>query len=141
MASSIVYHAAINGGHVRLSSFPLPASHRLVPQSVFERGPYRAALQFGFELGTGVRTQVTATLPYVSVVAISLFAAHPAAACFAGLCFGLGRAGRALLRYWSSAAEAWDEQLNRHTALLVRGSAMIGLVGVLLLAVQDLLQE
>jgi transposase-like protein len=38
---------------------------RQVPQDVFARGLYRAALQFGFEMGTGVRTYVPATTPYL----------------------------------------------------------------------------
>jgi hypothetical protein len=44
--------------------FRLPENRRQVPQIVFAKGRSRAALQFGFEMGTGVRTYVTATSPF-----------------------------------------------------------------------------
>jgi hypothetical protein len=53
-----------------LVDFPLPQNQRLVPESVFGLGHFGGPLVFGFEMGTGVRTYVTSSLPYLLVAAI-----------------------------------------------------------------------
>jgi hypothetical protein len=94
---------------------PLPQNTRQVPQDVLGRHLVRGALQFGFELGTGVRTYVSATAPYVLAVAVLLAAGLPAgglpAATLAGLGFGAGRAATPLLRVASGAVADWDARL------------------------------
>jgi hypothetical protein len=104
-------------GLIRL---PLPQNTRQVPQDVLQRNFRRGALQFGFELGTGVRTYVSATAPYVLAAALLLTGTLPAAL-IAGLGFGAGRAATPLLRQASGAPLDWDARLPgrlRPTALL-----------------------
>ncbi|MCT2584607.1 serine hydrolase [Actinophytocola sp. S1-96] len=55
-------------------SFPLPQNARQVPQEALRRNVARGALRFGFEMGTGMRAYVSATVPYVLVVALLLTA-------------------------------------------------------------------
>lgn len=89
---------------------PLPQNTRQVPPDVLARNLFRGAGQFGFELGTGVRTYVSASTPYVLAAAV-LLAAGPPAAALAGLGFGAGRAATPLLRVASGAVADWDARL------------------------------
>jgi hypothetical protein len=89
----------------------LPQNTRQVPQDVL-RSLVRGALQFGFELGTGVRTYVSATAPYVLAVAVLLGGQRLPVAILAGLGFGAGRAATPLLRLASGAAADWDRRLG-----------------------------
>ena len=49
-----------------------PQNQRLIPIEVFEHSAPRAAAQFGFELGTGVRTYLPGTPPYAVAALIVL---------------------------------------------------------------------
>src|SRR3712207_6625794 len=69
----------------------LPENRRLIPHTVFLGHPWRAAAQFGFELGTGVRTYVSASAPYVLAAGLLLLAPAWTIALTAGTAFGLGR--------------------------------------------------
>ncbi|MBM0125354.1 hypothetical protein IMY96_11410 [Pimelobacter simplex] len=91
-------------------TFRMPQNARLVPQRVVDAGPKLGALQFGFEMGTGSRTYVTSSLPYLLVLALAL-AASPIEAVVAGAGFGLGRALMSSSRTWSRPVEVWDEVL------------------------------
>jgi len=102
-------------------SFPLPQNARQVPQDVLRRDVARGALQFGFEMGTGVRTYVSSTVPYVLVVALLLTAPDAVTAVAAGVGFGLGRALTPTVRYASGDGEAWDAALHTH----VRGITVV----------------
>jgi hypothetical protein len=66
-----VLGVAREAGWVRI---PMPQNARQIPQEVLRTRIRRGALQFGFELGTGVRTFVSASAPYV--VALGLLLAH-----------------------------------------------------------------
>ena len=57
-----VLGVAREAGWVRI---PLPQNARQIPQEVLKYRIRRGALRFGFELGTGVRTYVSASAPYV----------------------------------------------------------------------------
>jgi hypothetical protein len=106
----------------------LPQNSRQIGQDVL-RNPVRGALQFGFELGTGVRTYVSATAPYVLAIAV-LLAGSPAAAVLAGLGFGAGRAITPLLRQASAAPARWDALLTtrlRAVALVAAAAAVAAL--------------
>ncbi len=112
-----------DGGVVTI---PLPQNARQVPQDVLRRSPGRGALRFGFELGTGVRTYVSATAPYVLAVAVLLGGQRPQVATLAGVGFGAGRAATPLLRRASGAVEGWDADLNaRLRVITVAGSAAL----------------
>lgn len=91
---------------------PLPQNHRAVPQTVIGDAQGRGALQFGFEMGTGLRTYLPTGLPHALVVAV-LVAGGPLAGVLAGLGFGAGRAAMTLLRTGSGAPHAWDAALRR----------------------------
>lgn len=58
-------------------SVHLPQAARQIPREVLQRGPVAGALQFGFELGTCVRTFMTGSAPYVVAAAILLLQPRP----------------------------------------------------------------
>jgi hypothetical protein len=70
--------------------FSIPQNARLVPQFV-TRVPFWGALQFGAEMGTGMRTYSPTGLPHIVAVAVLLLASWPEAA-LAGTGFAVGRA-------------------------------------------------
>jgi len=104
-------------------SFPLPQNARQVPQDVLTRDVARGSLQFGFEMGTGVRTYVSSTVPYALVAALLLTAPDLVTAVAAGAGFGAGRAITPTARHASRDGEAWDDALHTHlrTIKLVAG--------------------
>lgn len=110
----------------RVVQFPLPEARRLVPEAVLRKGRVVGIFQFGLEMGTGARTFVTSTLPYVLVLALIL--THPpySAAMAAGIGFGLGRAAMLLSRTLSHDGEGWDNRLAAAAPWLIPGSALMG---------------
>jgi hypothetical protein len=114
--------------------FPLPQNARQVPQTVLTGDVARGSLRFGFEMGTGVRTYVSSTVPYVLVVALLLTAPELVTAVAAGAGFGLGRALTPTARRASRDGETWDAVL--HTSLraikIVGGLAVTVALAVLL---------
>jgi hypothetical protein len=103
---------AVVAQELRLIHVKLPANHRQVPQEIFDKGPYLSALQFGFELGTGIRTYLPSTVPYLLLAAIALLQAPFHVAVVAGASFGLGRAAMALSRTASPDSGSWDLSLR-----------------------------
>jgi hypothetical protein len=114
--------------------FPLPQNARQVPQIVLTRDVARGALQFGFEMGTGVRTYVSATVPYVLVVALLLTAPDLVTAVATGAGFGVGRALTPTARHASRDGETWDDVLHTHlhTIKVVCGSVVTVALAILL---------
>lgn len=104
---------------IGLVSFRLPQNARLVPETVFRHGRLFGPFEFGFEMGTGVRTYVTSGLPYVAVPVVALFAG-PLGAVLTGVGWGLGRQlmTAANLRY--SPDGDWDLAFDDHGALIRR---------------------
>jgi hypothetical protein len=80
-----------------------------VPLDVLQRGLVRGSLRFGVELGTGVRTYLSATAPYVLAAGLLLCGQHWPVAALAGLGFAGGRATTTLLR--RAAPAEWDARL------------------------------
>jgi hypothetical protein len=113
LRGAILFVAVLAGTHREwgFSSFPLPENKRLVPQSVFQHRPIRAATQFGLELGTGMRTYLPSAMPYVVAVAILTHAASFAPAVLAGVGFGVGRAVMPWLRFAARRRASWDATL------------------------------
>jgi hypothetical protein len=109
----------------------LPENARLVPIDVLASGLVRGAIQFGFEMGTGVRTFITASAPYVLAAALLLIPVSLAAVVAAGAFFGLGRMLMLLFRYWSRSGERWDALLRRRFPLVVP-LATVGVSGLVL---------
>jgi hypothetical protein len=81
---------ALLAREVGLLTFRVPQNSRQVPQFV-TRVPFWGALQFGTEMGTGMRTYSPTGLPHVIAVAVLLVASWPMALA-AGLGFAAGRA-------------------------------------------------
>jgi hypothetical protein len=105
----------------------LPQNARQVPQSIGVLGR-QGALQFGVEMGTGMRTFMTSGVPHLAAAALILFAG-PAAAVASGLGFGLGRVLMAESRRAHPAPDGWDDSISAHSWLL----RFVSLVGVLAL--------
>lgn len=78
-----------------LVDFRLPQNRRQISQSVPARGA-SGYLQFGFELGTGVRTYLPSALPHLLAASLLLVGQTFTDFLAAGLAFGVGR-GVALL--------------------------------------------
>lgn len=119
---------------LHLVHFRLPQNARQIPRSVFRRGLARAALQFGYELGTGVRTYVPASLPYLVAVGLLLLAPGIIDALAAGVGFGFGRALSLLLRLLSGRADAWDAAFGRWESLFSPFGIAISVALLLLFA-------
>lgn len=110
-------------------ALPLPQNARQIPQDVLQRHLLRGTLQFGFELGTGLRTYVTASAPYAVAVAVLLHGG-PGPALLTGVGFGTGRALTPLVRLASGDVTGWDVRLE------ARGKAMkVATASAVLLAV------
>jgi hypothetical protein len=91
----------------------LPHRRAQVPSTVISASASAGALQFGFEMGSGVRTHMPSNLPYLPLVAVLLVGSW-GPALLAGLGFGLGRAAMALGRHHGRDAAWWDRQWQRH---------------------------
>ncbi|MFE3452090.1 hypothetical protein ACFXJ8_24535 [Nonomuraea sp. NPDC059194] len=74
----------------QLVSFPLPQNARLVPQFVAHT-PFWGSVQFGAEMGTGMRTYSPTGLPHIMAISLFLLGSW-SDALMAGAGFALGRA-------------------------------------------------
>jgi hypothetical protein len=117
-------------GECGLHRVALPHRRAQVPSTVIGTGGQAGALQFGFEMGTGVRTHMPSNLPYLPLLAVLLVASW-AAAVAAGLGFGVGRAAMALGRHHSRDTSWWDRQWQRHERAL---RVTLALIAILLAA-------
>jgi hypothetical protein len=117
-------------GECGLHRVALPHRRAQVPSAVIGTGGQAGALQFGFEMGTGVRTHMPSNLPYLPLVAV-LLVGNWLAALLAGLGFGLGRAAMALGRHHSRDTTWWDRQWRQHERAL---QLALALAAILLLA-------
>ncbi|TDC93828.1 hypothetical protein [Actinomadura sp. 7K507] len=98
--SAIVAVAALGAAReLGLVRIPLPQNARQIPPEVLQTRLRRGSLQFGFELGTGVRTYVPAASPYVLALALLLSVPALSVALLTGATFGAGRALSAVLTY------------------------------------------
>ncbi|MEU8216056.1 hypothetical protein [Micromonospora sp. WMMD964] len=112
-----VAFAAVALQELGLYRLPLPQNARQVPRSIMWDGQFWGPLQFGFEMGTGVRTYMTSGLPHVLAIGLLLLADWRTGLA-AGIAFGAGRSWMFLGRHWHVGAEAWDEALTRHDRLI-----------------------
>lgn len=124
--------AVLLAREVGLLRFPVPQNARQVPQ--FVTGiPFWGALQFGTEMGTGMRTYSPTGLPHVVALGLLLLAGWPDAL-LAGLGFGAGRALMTLTFLSAGDRQAADHAfLDRIGRLrwLFAGLALAGLVSIL----------
>lgn len=101
----------------------LPQNARAVPQTIID-GPWvRAPLQFGFEMGTGLRTFMPTALPHALVLLVlGLGGLGPGL--LAGLGFGFGRVLMPVVRSLSPSPRRWDARLEQLLAWTGRGTAV-----------------
>jgi hypothetical protein len=119
------------GREIGLWRFRVPENARLVPEEVQHRAEW-GALQFGFEMGTGMRTYSPSGLPHLVLLAVVLVVPFPAAfAVAAG--FAAGRLAMPLLSNAWSDDGGWSELWARTErwvrpllALVVVGSVAAG---------------
>jgi len=97
--------------------FWLPQNKRLVPEHVDRHGPVFGPLQFGFEMGTSVRTYTPSALPHAAALTVALLAGPLAALC-CGAGFGLGRSAMALGNLYYSNDNSWDLAWLDHERLI-----------------------
>ncbi|MFJ7418870.1 hypothetical protein ACIQXD_09635 [Streptomyces uncialis] len=95
------------GIEVRLLPFRMPQNARLVPSDIVVRTDGTGALQFGFEMGTGMRTFVPSHLPYACIALLVLVGPWWATP-LGGLAFALGRALMVRSAVRSGDASKWD---------------------------------
>lgn len=110
-----------------LMRLPLPQNARQVPEAVARTGPLLGALQFGFEMGTGMRTFMTSALPHVVLTTVLLLGGTWEAVA-AGLGFGLGRAIVPIARW--AAGDEWSDGFDRSSKVTGLGLATAVVVAV-----------
>ena len=95
--------------------FRVPENRRLVPESVLHRGRAIGGVQFGFEMGTGMRTYSPSALPHLVLLAVLLVLPLPEAL-LAGTGFALSR----WLMAFSSVVHPgdWSALWDRHSRTL-----------------------
>jgi len=106
------------GCDAKVLPFRLPQNARQVPSDILVRGDGSGALQFGFEMGTGLRTYVPTHLPHV-LVAVALLVAPWWASPLLGAFFGLGRTMMVHSAVRSGNASEWDRRFAGRRALIL----------------------
>ncbi len=101
-----------------------------MPELVLRRraGPF----QFGFEMGTGVRTFVPSSAPYVVLAALVLLGPGLAATLAAAAGFGAARAAVPYLRLLAADREGWERAVAASSAAVVRAGTVGAAVAVAL---------
>lgn len=110
---AVAWFAVMAVRELGLVSFAMPQNARLVPESVFRHGRFWGPFEFGLEMGTGVRTYVTSSLPYVAILLVAVFAT-PLGALLAGIGFGLGRTLMTIANLRYGRDGQWDVDFDRH---------------------------
>lgn len=112
--------AAALGRELGILRLRLPQAARQVPERIRFSAPAEGAFQFGFEMGTGVRTYMTAVAPYILVLGLLMWGTV-GDALVAGASFGLGRAVMTVLYLRAAEPEGentWFSAVLRHHVLL-----------------------
>jgi hypothetical protein len=98
---------AVLGRELGLWRFTVPENARLVPEDVQHRAEW-GALQFGFEMGTGMRTYSPSALPHLALAAVVLVVPLPVAPAVA-VGFAAGRLAMPVLSNAWSDDGSWTE--------------------------------
>ena len=104
--------AVVISNETHLFKVPLPQNGRQVPSTVIADGGRIGAWQFGYEMGTGLRTYMTSSLPHLAALTVAMLASWPYAL-LTGAAFGAGRAVMPLLRIGWGDAPDWDQRYRR----------------------------
>ncbi len=112
----------------------LPESRRQIPAEVFGGSLIRGAYRFGLELGTGVRTYVPSSAPYILLLAVFLARLTLADALLVGLGFGVGRAFPLMIQLTAARRlRAANPMLRQPNASASATAALLTLAGALIL--------
>lgn len=119
---------------VSLVSFWLPQNKRLVPEEVLRHGRVFGPAQFGFEMGTSVRTYIPSGWPHALALSIGLLAT-PEYAVASGVAFALGRATMSIGNVRLGGEGEWDIVWLSHERLirLLLGTAFVAAIVVVAL--------
>ncbi len=120
-----VFGAVVAGSELRGARLRLPQCNRQIPQSAFERGIVRGATIFGFQLGLGSLTKITAGSAYCAALGLLLIGDAPSEFAATGAAFGAGRALMPWVRRFDGAPEAYDEALRRSFRWLVPAATLL----------------
>jgi hypothetical protein len=105
------------GCDAKLLPFRLPQNARQVPSDIIVRADGAGALQFGFEMGTGLRTFMPTHMPHV-LAGLALLVVPWWAAPLLGTCFALGRVIMVHSAVRLGDAAAWDKAFARRRTLI-----------------------
>ncbi|MFI6321046.1 hypothetical protein ACIBG8_26150 [Nonomuraea sp. NPDC050556] len=100
-----------------LIALPVPENARLVPESVLGRGRALGGVQFGFEMGTGMRTYSPSSLPHLVLLAM-LLAVPFSGAMAAAVGFAAARWIMAAASITHSDDGSWSDLWSSHARLL-----------------------
>jgi hypothetical protein len=101
---------AIGGLEIAGHADRLPQDRRLVPQTILAADTVTGPLQFGFEMGTGVRTFAPSALPLGLAVIALLWSPNAVEGLAMGAGFALGRALAIPAR--RPEPEQWDRRMS-----------------------------
>ncbi|WP_157254657.1 hypothetical protein [Nonomuraea typhae] len=107
-------------GLIRL---PVPENARLVPEHVLERGRALGGIQFGFEMGTGMRTYSPSAQPHLVLAAVLLMLPWDGALA-AGAGFAAARWIMAAASIGHSEDGGWSDLWQIHARLLAAATAI-----------------
>lgn len=128
---AVLLAALIDLGLLRVR---LPQNARQVPERVQLAGPRYGALQFGVEMGTGLRTFMTSALPHAVAFAVVLSGGSLGAVA-AGLGFALGRTLVPIGRAIPGNDPGWTTSFDRVAPIVRATLAAALLTGFVLLLI------
>ncbi len=97
----------------------LPQAARQIDARVFANDRRRAAVRFGFEYGTSLRTYVTSAAPYLLLLGLVTLSLSPVLTILTGTAFGLGRS-LGLFQYSLRRRDNWQATVKRQARILER---------------------
>lgn len=115
----------------------LPQRRHQIPRETFTASPCHAAFRFAYELGTGVRTYITAAAPYALAMVLLLclpasFGASAFAIVAAALGYGIGRS-------LVVAAQSWRNSIAvEHPPQWLQAADILAATVALVIAIQVL---
>jgi hypothetical protein len=130
LATFVVLAVVVLAREVGLLRFGLPENRRLVPERVAGLGDM-GALQFGFELGTGMRTYSPSALPHLALLGV-LLVVPPGGGLVLAAGFALGRLAMPLLSNAYADDGSWSARWHS-TERAVRPLLAVTAIGALLL--------
>lgn len=101
----------------------LPQRRAQIPESVFGQSLNYDSALFGFQYGTGCRTYITSSTPFIAVGLLVFARSDWRWLVVAGLAFGLSRALPVLSRFLV-AMQGWSDLVDRQAKLLTRSPAV-----------------